>query len=313
MRTLDIILVNWNAGVLLWDALASIVAAHRNEFQLQRVVVVDNASTDGSLDGLKDLPLPLIILRNNMNRGFAAACNQGAAGSRADLLLFLNPDVRLLDDTLARAVAFMEKEQPGVLGVQLLDEGGRVQRSCARFPTPSGLLAATLGLDRLAPHRFPPHFMTEWDHGETRVVDQVMGAFFLTPRSLFEALGGFDERFFVYFEEVDYARRARRVGRPTVYLAEAQAYHKGAGTTDQVRACRLFYFLRSRLHYGFKHFGPLGGAAHAAATLTVEPLARLLWAARRRSAPELTEIVAAYVLLLRDLPALLSATSGERA
>lgn len=312
MCTLDLVLVNWNAGGLLYEALASVAAAQQGGVRLNRVVVVDNASTDGSLDGLESLPLPLTILRNGTNRGFAAACNQGAAGSRADYLLFLNPDVRLRDDTLARAMAFMEKEQPGVLGVQLLDETGRVHRSCARFPTPGGLLAATCGLDRLAPHRFPPHFMTEWDHGETRAVDQVMGAFFLTPRPLFEALGGFDERFFVYFEEVDYALRARQAGWPTVYLAEAQAYHTGAGTTAQVRARRLFYFLRSRLHYGFKHFGPLGGAAHAVATLTVEPLARLLWATRRRSSSELKEIVVAYALLLRDLPALLSAPSGER-
>src|SRR6185503_16033407 len=111
-------------------------------------------------------------------------------------------------------------------------------RTCARFPTPGRFFAKMLGLDRILPGIFPSHFMTEWDHATNREVDQVMGAFFLVRRSAYEALAGFDERFFVYFEEVDFALRARARGWSTYYLTQARAYHEGGGSTKQIRPAR---------------------------------------------------------------------------
>src|SRR5207245_5442374 len=131
-------------------------------------------------------------------------------------------------------------------------------RTCARFPTPRRFLSSILGLDRALPAMFPPHFMVEWNHEESQEVDQVMGAFFLVRRSVFEALGGFDERFFVYFEEVDFSLRARKLGWRTFYLSVAQAYHLGSGlVTKPAQAARLFYSLRSRILYAYKHFNGL--------------------------------------------------------
>ena len=178
MPSLDVVIVNWNAGNYLRPCLQSIEDSDLAGCEVQRVVIVDNASTDGSSEGFSDLKLPLTVLRNLTNLGFAAACNQGAEKSTADYLLFLNPDTRLSKDSLAAAVSCMsspEQQKTGILGIQLIDENGTISRSCARFPTAGRYLSMMFGLDRLLPRVFKSHFMTEWDHKESREVDQVIG------------------------------------------------------------------------------------------------------------------------------------------
>ncbi|MBP2232970.1 GT2 family glycosyltransferase [Azospirillum agricola] len=309
--SLRIVTVNWNAGPLLHDCVGSLPRAlpqtPTGGFTLERMVVVDNASADGSADALEDAApgLPVTVLRNAENRGFAAACNQGAAKSEADWLLFLNPDTRLSADSLAPAFAFLADPangRVGALGVRLVDEAGHTQRCCARTPTPGRLVAQSLGLDRALPGLFPPHFMTGWDHADTRDVDQVMGAFLLVRRSLFEAVGGFDERFFVYYDDVELCLQVRRAGWRVVHFAGAEAYHRGGGTTDQVRATRLFYGLRSRLQFVAKHHGPLALLAVGAATLLLEPVARLAQAALRRRPGDMAEVLRGTARLWADLP-----------
>lgn len=309
MPSLDLVIVNWNSGKQLRDCLASVARALSPQFVLQRVVVVDNASTDGSSDGLERIGLPLLFIRNVENRGFAAACNQGAQGSAADYLLFLNPDTLLFEESLTAPLDFLSLPQNasiGIVGIQLLDDDGAIARSCARFPTPAGIFGRMLGLDRLLPSLFPGHFMTDWDHGSSREVDQVIGAFLLVRRTLFEAICGFDERFFVYFEELDFSLRSRKEGWQSFYLTSASAYHKGGGTSEQVKAVRLFYFLRSRILYGFKHFGPVTAAGLLAATLLIEPLLRVGHGALSGGAKSIMETLRGYAMIWRELPAILA-------
>jgi GT2 family glycosyltransferase len=207
----DVVVVNWNGGALLRECLDSLRDA-AGAAPFFRVVVVDNASTDGSADALDAGAAPLVVIRNAQNRGFAAACNQGAAVGTAPYVLLLNPDAAVTREDLWRTLDFLDAPAQrgiGVCGVRLVDEAGAIARSCARFPSPGRTWAWMLGLDRVLPGRFPPHFMTEWDHASSRAVDQVMGAFFLVRRPLWEELGGLDERFFVYYEEVDFCLRAR--------------------------------------------------------------------------------------------------------
>ena len=293
-----VVIVNWNSGAQLRECLRSFAAVAADAVTA-RVTVVDNASHDGSCEGL-EAAVPLDIVRNPDNRGFGAACNQGAAGSDAEFLLFLNPDTRLLPGSFAEPVRYLqprENERVGILGIQLADADGHVARNTARAPTAWSMAGNSVGLDRLVPRLFPPHFVTEWAHDETRVVDQVMGAFFLVRRSVFESLGGFDERFFVYYEDLDLSVRARAQGWHSVYLATAQAFHRGQGTTEGATARRTFYFCRSRILYARKHFGALGAFAVTFATLALEPLARL--AAAPRSAGN---TLCAFAMLWRDLP-----------
>ena len=300
--TVHVVIVNWNSGAQLRECLQSFAAVADDDVAA-RVTVIDNASTDGSSEGL-EASMPLAVVRNTDNRGFGAACNQGAAGSEADFLLFLNPDTRLMPGSFAEPVRYLrahENKRVGIVGIQLVDADCRVARNTARAPTAWSMVGNSVGFDRLAPRLFPPHFVTEWAHDQTRTVDQVMGAFFLVRRSLFEALGGFDERFFVYYEDLDFSVRARAQGWQSVYLSTAQAFHRGQGTTEGATARRTFYFCRSRILYARKHFGALGALAVTLATLALEPLARL--AAAPRSAGD---TLRAFAMLWRDLPHLFS-------
>lgn len=305
ISTLDIIIVNWNAGPQLRAGLESIAAADRAGFRLGRVVIVDNASTDGSAEGLGDIDLPLLLIRNAENRGFGTAANQGAAGSAANYLLFFNPDARVYPDTLRRSVAFMEAPahtSTGILGVQLTGDGGHVSRTCARFPAPRHFFAQMLGLNYLLPRRFPIALMTDWDHSESRPVDHVMGSYFFVRRALFAQLGGFDERFFMYLEDLDFSLRAHRAGWASFYLADVQAYHRGGGVSQQVKARRLFYSLRSRILYGYKHFGRRTAAGLMLGTLCLEPFARVALGIAHRSGRDIIETLHGYWLLWGALP-----------
>lgn len=301
---LSIVIVNWNASAQLAAAVSSIAQHHHG--LVDTVVVVDNASTDDSLarvEALTGLPFHLKIIRNIENLGFGKACNIGAADTDEEFLLFLNPDAALFPDTLEKSLGYMQNpanEKVGICGVQLKDESGHVARSCSRFPSALRFFAHSMGVV----HFFPRlgHFMAEWPHDQTREVDQVIGAFFLVRRPLFEQLEGFDERFFVYFEEVDFSYRAHQAGWKTVYLADVQAFHAGGGTSNQVKARRLFYSLRSRLLYAFKHFSLFGAWVVLLSTLLLEPLTRSGYALLRGSWPALKETWGGYGMLFRWLP-----------
>src|SRR5438477_2434874 len=135
--SLHVVSVNWNSGAQLRECLASF-AAIASDAATVRVTVVDNASIDGSCDGLEGVTAPLTIIRNTDNRGFGAACNQGAAGSEADYLLFLNPDTRLMPGSLELPARYLQSpagHAVGIVGIQLLDADGRVARNTARTPT----------------------------------------------------------------------------------------------------------------------------------------------------------------------------------
>jgi GT2 family glycosyltransferase len=117
------------------------------------------------------------------------------------------------------------------------------------------LLLRTMFLDRLYPRLVSPHFLNEWDHRDTRPVDQVMGAALMIRRPLFQKLGGFDERFFLYYEDVDLCLAAWESGWAVVHFAGARAEHVGGGTTEAIKDRRLSYEVRSRIDYTAKHHG----------------------------------------------------------
>jgi len=305
MTKLDIIIVNWNAGEQLRACLASVAEARRTGFVLDRVVVVDNASSDGSAGGLDYPSLNLVVIRNARNRGFAAACNQGAAGSTADYLLFLNPDTVLRADSLESPIAFAERPERGdigIIGIRLVEERGAPSPSCARFPTFGTLLAKSLGLYRISRRLFPTYAMTARDHNRSGEVDYVSGAFFLARRGAFAGLGGFDERFYVYFEETDLAKRMRGKGMKSYFLAEAEAFHRGGGVSEQAVAQRLFYAAASRILYARKHFGAARASAFTAIALTIEPLVRIAAALLSGSFDSLKENIHGYGMLYRAFP-----------
>lgn len=306
MAGIDIVIVNWNSRHFLAGCMQALQQAYETAPGIiASVCVVDNGSVDDSLACVEHTDLPLHVVRNHDNRGFATACNQGSLAGTAPYILFLNPDTAVTAAALSVAAAYMEQSanaSVGICGVQLLDEQGKVARSCARFPTPGMFANAALGLDRLFPQRFRRARMAEWDHGQTRRVDQVIGAFFLIRRPLFAKLGRFDERYFVYYEEVDLTYRASQAGYASVFLADVQAWHRGGGTSESIKARRLYYSLRSRLLYAFKHFKPAGAVAVALVTLCLEPASRVAHALLRGSPRNAAETLQGYAFLWAWLP-----------
>jgi N-acetylglucosaminyl-diphospho-decaprenol L-rhamnosyltransferase len=304
LPSLNIIIVNWNSAHQLSECLDSIANSDLSKFSLEKVIVVDNASIDRSLDGIEAINLPLEIIRNLDNKGFGFACNQGAAVGQADYLLFLNPDTRLFKDALDRSVSFIDdslQEKVGVVGIQLVDEQGKVHRSCTRFPSLINFLCSIIGIDKLIKNQFTSYFMTEWDHSTTQAVDQVMGAFYMIRSDVFKLLAGFDESFFVYFEDLDLSYRVHQLGWASYYLADVQSFHKGGGTSEAVKATRLFYFIRSRILYAYKHFSWIKATTILIASLLIEPFTRTIFSIIRFSFPQVTETISAYVKLFANI------------
>jgi hypothetical protein len=296
----SIIIVNWNSGEHLRLCLESIFEHATEAFK--QVLVIDNVSTDGSERAAKDHE-SVELIQATSNLGFAKACNLGAQQSKSEFILFLNPDAKLFSDTLNASLKYMnnpENQQVGICGVQLIDEQGKVAKHCSRYPTFSSMLSHSLGLSRL--FQKLGYDMSDWSHNETREVDHVIGAYYLVRRELFEKLNGFDERFFVYLEDLDFSFRASKAGWKTVYLAEAQAFHLGGGCSSQVRARRLFYSLRSRLLYSFKHFSRWQGGVVVVVTCIAEPCFRALQCIFMRDFVGLREVFRGYWYLYKQIP-----------
>ncbi|MGZ6705331.1 MAG: glycosyltransferase [Solirubrobacteraceae bacterium] len=309
--SVHVVIVNCNTGDCLQKCLTSLADSQGAE--ITRVSVIDNASSDDSAVGLDGKGLPVEFVKNAQNVGFAAACNQGAAGSTADYLLFLNPDTRVHPAALATVLGFMASAQAGSVGIcgaQVLDDQGCPAFSCARFPTLRIMLGKMTRLDRLLPQIFPSHHLTSAELQRSRPVDQVIGAFFLVRRPLFELLGGFDERYFLYFEEVDLALRARAAGAQSYFLKEAVVSHSGSVSSSKDVGMRLSQSLRSRLLFAYRHWDHQRAEALTVLTFTVELPLRLANALVHRDRPEFAATLAGYRRLVAELPSVRSSTNG---
>jgi GT2 family glycosyltransferase len=304
---IDIIIVNWNSGDQLTKCLSSIDCFGRR--LVSKVVVVDNGSVDGSADNIEGFGFCLQVIFNRHNIGFARACNQGARECNARYLLFLNPDTEVFNESLVVPLNVLEDAKNsdiGICGLQLVDEKGTVGRTCAYFPSLRRLTFQAVGLNKVDRLRGQGVHMDDWNHLSSRSVDHVIGAFFFMRRAVFETLKGFDDRFFVYLEDVDLSLRARKAGWRTIYTTDSQVFHKGGGTSHQVKAKRLFYSLRSRLLYGFKHFPRWQAWMLAGITLIVEPFSRSAFSLIRGGREDFRNTWNGYGMLYSDLPNILA-------
>jgi len=301
---LSAVIVNWNGAALLARCIESL-RRHANDLCCE-IIVVDNGSTDDSLAACEGLA-SVIVLRNGRNLGFGAACNVGVRAARGASVLFLNPDCEVLPGSIERCLAELDNASVGACGIALTDAKGSVARSCYHFPTPVNFVHRIFGLHVLSP-RFGDGAMTTWDHLHDADVDHVIGAFYVMRRDLFVRLGGFDERFFVYLEDLDLSRRIRQHGLRIRFLAAPASFHLGGGLSQSIKARRLFYATRSRILYAYKHFSRPQAHAHFGLSLVVEPLARSVHALLRLSASALVETLQGFAMLWRDLPAILQLT-----
>lgn len=291
---IDIVIVNWNAGELIAKCVESLLRSEHGNI-LSNIIIVDNASTDQSLAMVpKDGKVKWVL--NRQNHGFGAACNQGIELAKADFVVMVNPDVEVFPETLSQCLAFMHKNPSvDILGGMQLNEENQIAPSCSRFPKPFFFLYDALGLSKLLPKVFKPAtVMTDFDHKTSRMVDQIMGSFMFIRRSVFEKIGTFDPRFFVYFEELDLSKRLAESGGRSYYNHEIKLVHHGGGTTQSVKGFRLYLSLNSRLAYSKKHFSRAGHIFTSMVTNLVEPLTRCAFLLLKGRIPEIKETINAY-------------------
>jgi len=244
---ITIVIVNWNTKDLLRDCLESVYKTIRNiTFE---IIVVDNASRDNSVAMLGEKFPGVRIIENSENRGFGAANNQAFAVMRGRYALLLNTDTVLTGNAVHELFAFMENhDEAAMAGGQLLNRDGSRQNSIANFPTVLSLLANTSLLEYLFPRRFPSK---RYVHKEPLEVESVIGACILVRKKAIDEVGMFDERYFFFFEETDWACQMRSAGWKIYHVPSALIYHlQGQSVGRNVRSRIEFY--RSRYQFSRK-------------------------------------------------------------
>lgn len=281
----SVVIVNWNTRDILNDCLASI--AHETALP-HEVIVVDNASTDGSAELVRASHPHVTLIANTRNRGFAAANNQGLRITRGRKVLLLNPDTVVLDGAIDRMTDWLDAHPDvGCVGCQVMEDETTIQRTGFADPGPLNLALVEFGIQRMAPrHRiFGRSEYGDWDRRSQRDVDVVSGMFMLVPRHVLDRVGLLDEAFFVYSEEADWCRRIRNAGWRCVFAPEARILHLDGGgkSTVQIRSQMYIQMQKSKMHFLRKHYS-LPGVVAGRAIFLVSSVLRLLLAAWRRNA-----------------------------
>lgn len=252
---LSVVIVSWNVRELLRDCLRSIERT-RGELAVE-VIVVDSASTDGS-PAMVAAEFPQVtLIAANENVGFPRGNNMGIAKAHGRYILLLNPDTILHENALVHMVDYLENHlDVGVVGAQLLNEDGSVQSSRRRFPTLTTAFFESTWLQSRAPqHILHRYYALDIADDQTADVDWVMGACLMTRQEIARTVGGLDEGYFMYSEELDWCRRIKMAGWRVVYLPTAQVTHYQGKSSEQVVAQRHIYFNRAKLRYFRKYHG----------------------------------------------------------
>lgn len=262
MARVDVVVVCWNDKEKIATALDSVYALSevRADPQFANVVVSDNGSSDGSREFITERYGGRVrIVENKANLGFAAACNRAFAATDSEYVFLLNPDAELKDGALREIVAFMDAHpRCGIAGSRIYNYDGSVQQSVGEFDTWAGafLRSSAWGEWPLLNRWANGASLRGFGYDQPRRVDLAIGAALAIRRALIAEIGPFDERFFLYHEEVDYAKRAHDAGWETWFVPTSEAVHEGMGSARgqyNVEARKQ----RSRRKYWLKHHGPL--------------------------------------------------------
>jgi|CXWL01.1.fsa_nt_gi GT2 family glycosyltransferase len=259
-ETVAAVIVNYNAGATLPDAIASLARDSSVDWE---VVVVDNASSDGSADAVEAIAPWVRLVRNRENVGFGRGVNQGIAATKAPLVLLMNPDCAI-EPGAALALARVLRDDPAcaLVGPKILDPDGTVQGSARGDPDMlTGLFGRTSLWRRLMPaSALSKRNVVLEDAARpmtgSLVVDWLSGACVLARRSALERVGGFDERYFLYWEDADLCRRLRGAGLKVRYAPSAVAIHQVGGSSRTARAASIRAFHTSAYLYYATHVAP---------------------------------------------------------
>ncbi len=273
---LSIIIVNYNSRGFLYKCIDSInkylyppYAEAGLKFE---IIIVDNASTDGSAAFIKENFLNgkesfVKLIESGENSGFSRGSNLGARAALGDFLLFLNPDAEFVQGGFDRIIAFyMEKSRTGevgAIGARIVNDDGSIQPSCRSFPTLSRQFYESWFLSKAFARSktFGSYFMSYWDHEETRKVDWLSGAFLFLKKETFFSAGGFNEKYFIYSEDTDLCFMLAKAGCGNYYFRDYTVKHHDAGTAGNNMGLREAQIWKSRKIYFSKNYSKTHGAA----------------------------------------------------
>ncbi len=242
---LSIIIVNYNVKEFLQNLLHSIDKALQN--LSSEIIVVDNASDDGSVELIKSKFPSVKLIENKTNLGFGKANNQALKIAEGKYLLLINPDAIVSEDTFTKMIEFLEgQKDAGLAGCKILNPDGSLQLACRRsFPGPWTSFCKVTGLSNLFPNSkmFARYNLTYLNENQTYEVDAISGSFMLLKREVYEKLGGFDEQFFMYGEDLDLCYRIQKAGFKVFYVHTTQVIHyKGESTKrSSMDETKIFY------------------------------------------------------------------------
>ena len=253
---LSVIIVNWNVRDLLDCCLASVFAAELEPGSFE-IIVVDSASQDNSVAMIRKKYPEVRLLAQSENIGFTRGNNIGLAQARGDFLLLLNPDTEVRRNALGLMLDFlMENPAVGIVGPHTLNSDGSHQSTRRRFPTLLTGVFESSWLAAAAPPRVERRYrLLDTDDDDILLVDWAQGSALMLRRDVYRDIGGLDEGYVMYYEELDYCRRAKTAGWHVAYHGGAVITHHGGKSSEQVAAQTLIHFHTSKLRYFRKHHG----------------------------------------------------------
>ncbi len=255
MVDLSVIIVSWNVRELLARCLASLRAAGIGSWE---IIVVDNASSDGSAAMVRQHFPQVRLIANDSNLGFAHGNNQGIAASQGCYVLLLNPDTEVVGEAVATLLTFLDAHPDvGVMGPQLRYPDGSIQPSRRRFPTLATAFVESTVLQPLfaGSSLLRRYYVADRPDDVTQDVDWLVGACLLVRREAIVQAGPLDEGFFMYSEELDWCRRLKQAGWRIVYLPAAQVIHYEGKSSEPNLAVRDIRFHSSKVRYFRQHHG----------------------------------------------------------
>ena len=253
---LSIIIVNYNVKEFLQQALTSIQQAGRSlDYE---VIVVDNASSDGSVELIREKFPDVRLIANEENHGFAVANNQAMKIARGNFILLLNPDTIVQENTFSVILDFFRQHSDcGMIGCKILNPDGSLQLACRRsFPTPWVAFTKIVGLSRLLPRSklFGKYNLTYLNPNETYEVEAISGSFMFFRREVMEQIGYLDESFFMYGEDLDWCFRVREAGWKIYYLPDTQIIHFKGESSKKSDTDLILQFYRAMKLFVEKHY-----------------------------------------------------------
>ncbi|HMO62330.1 MAG TPA: glycosyltransferase family 2 protein [Ferruginibacter sp.] len=265
MPQLSVIIVNYNVKYFLEQCLCSVLKACRHIDA--EIFVVDNYSTDGSRAFFEGRFNEVQFIWKSKNEGFGRANNEAFKLAKGELILFLNPDTLVAEDCLELCIHFYQQQKnAGALGVHMIDGSGMYLRESKRgFPSLFTSFCKMTGLTRLFPRSkfFARYYLGHLPETDTQQVDVISGAFMLISKNVLEAVGSFDEQFFMYGEDIDLSYRIQKAGYINYYFAGTSIVHFKGESTAKNSSSYIQHFYGAMLLFIQKHYGWLKGKLYS--------------------------------------------------